>query len=148
MTIQIITTDGGEDLVIMSRREFDALTARLDDGKGAEHHAAPVAAAVSSASQYFFCRLLPPRPSFAMDRTPQERAVMMQHGAYWREHMGRGSVVVFGPVGDPRGPWGLGVIRVADEATAQAFAANDPAVLSALGLRYEILPMIQAVTPV
>ncbi len=72
---------------------------------------------------------------------------MTEHGAYWREQMSRGRVVVFGPVGDPLGPWGLGIIRVADEAAARAFAAEDPAVLSGRGLRYEILPMVQAVTP-
>jgi uncharacterized protein YndB with AHSA1/START domain len=120
-----------------------------DHGEGWRRVLGWLTAYVSPAApdRYFFCRLLPPRPSFAMDMSAEERATMQAHGAYWRGHMNRGHVVVFGPVGDPQGPWGLGVIRVADEATAQAFAAQDPAVLSGLGLRYEILPMIQAVTP-
>jgi uncharacterized protein YciI len=98
-------------------------------------------------SSFFFCRLLPPRPSFALDMAPEEREIVQKHAAYWREHMKNGSVIVFGPVADPQGPWGLGVLRVADEAAVRAFSAADPAILSGRGFRYEILPMIQAVTP-
>jgi uncharacterized protein YndB with AHSA1/START domain len=103
-------------------------------------------AAEPVAAKFFFCRLLAPRPTFAFDMTAEERIVMQEHGAYLREQMKQGKVVLFGPVADPQGPWGLGVLRVADEAAAHALTAADPAVLSGRGLRYEMLPMIQAVT--
>jgi uncharacterized protein YndB with AHSA1/START domain/uncharacterized protein YciI len=104
--------------------------------------AQPTAAA---ADKYFFCRLLPPRPTFAMDMNAEERAVMQAHAKYWHGLLQAGSVVVFGPVGDPNGPWGLGIVRAADEATAHALEAADPAILSGRGFRYELLPMLQAV---
>ncbi len=93
----------------------------------------------------FLCRLIPPRPSFAFDLTDDERAMMMRHGAYWREQLAAGRAVVFGPVADPAGPWGLGVVRAENLEAVKAFEAADPAILSGLGFRYEILPMLRAV---
>jgi uncharacterized protein YndB with AHSA1/START domain len=104
------------------------------------------AAEPGPAAAFFFCRLIPPRPRFAFDMSEEERAVMAAHSAYWRERLGAGEVVVFGPVADPAGPWGLGVVRAADPAAVEAFAAADPAILSGRGFRYEILPMLTAVT--
>jgi uncharacterized protein YciI len=39
-------------------------------------------------------------------------------------------MVVFGPVLDDTGSWGLGVVEAEDEAELRAFAARDPAVTS------------------
>jgi uncharacterized protein YndB with AHSA1/START domain len=96
-------------------------------------------------SQYFFLKLVPPRPTFALDMNDDERALMQRHVAYWTEKLREGSAIVFGPVGDPTGPWGLGVVRVPDEAGARAFEAGDPAIAAGRGFRYEILPMPTAV---
>ncbi len=93
---------------------------------------------------FFFVRLIAPRSTFLQDATPEERGVMGEHGAYWRRRLDAGEVIVFGPVADPRGAWGLGVVRAADEAAVRAFEAEDPAVRK-LGMRYEILPMVTAV---
>jgi uncharacterized protein YndB with AHSA1/START domain/uncharacterized protein YciI len=106
---------------------------------------APPSAA--AADRYFLCRLLPPRPTFAMDMNEEERAVMGAHAMYWRAAMEAGNVVVFGPVGDPQGPWGLGVVKAADEAAVRAWTEKDPAILSGRGFKTEILPMLQAVLP-
>jgi uncharacterized protein YndB with AHSA1/START domain len=103
----------------------------------------PAAAAAGDA--FFFCRLIPPRPSFAQDMTPEEHAMMGEHASYWRGHLATGRAVVFGPVADPQGAWGLGVVRVQDEAEARAFEAGDPAIRSGRGFRYELLPMPRAV---
>jgi uncharacterized protein YndB with AHSA1/START domain len=97
-------------------------------------------------SKYFFCRLVPPRPSFAFDMTDEERAIMQAHGGYWREQMRHGNVVVFGPVADPDGPWGLGVVRARSADEVNAFGAADPAIQSGRGFSYKVLPMLQAVT--
>ncbi|MBV9945854.1 MAG: SRPBCC domain-containing protein [Myxococcales bacterium] len=97
--------------------------------------------------RFFFCRLLPPRPSFMADMSDAERDVMMKHGAYWRELAQKGHAIVFGPVADPKGGWGLGVIRAADEAQMHALRDHDPAILSGRGFQYEILPMVRAVLP-
>jgi len=88
--------------------------------------------------KYFALKLVPCRPSFAQDMTPEERSIMQQHVAYWRDLMDKGMVIVFGPVMDPKGPYGLGVIAVDDEAEVTAFIANDPA--SKINT-YEFYPM-------
>ena len=95
--------------------------------------------------RYQFARLLPPRPTFAMDMTDAERAVMMAHQAYWRELLAKGTAIVFGPVLDPKAPFGVGIARVKDEAQMKAIEAGDPAITSGIGMRYEVLPMMSAV---
>jgi hypothetical protein len=42
--------------------------------------------------------------------------------------------------------WGLGVIKAADEGAALAITEADPVIRSGLGLRYEVTPMISAIT--
>ena len=92
---------------------------------------------------FFVYRLLPPRPSFAFDMSEAERGVMSRHGEYWRGHAASGTALIFGPVGDPAGPWGLGIIEVDDAAQAQKLADADPAV-STRTCDVEILPMLEA----
>lgn len=111
--------------------------------------AAPVAGAQTpsakpAAAAYFLLRLTPPRPTFPQDMTPAEAAVMRQHVAYWTAAAQRGQVVVFGPVPDPAGVWGMAVIKAPDLAAARALSAQDPAMTGALGMRTDIFPMPQA----
>ena len=92
---------------------------------------------------HFFLKLIASRPTFAFDMTAEERATMTQHVEYWKQVMAQGKVVVFGPVMDPAGPYGMGVVSAESEVEIKAFMANDPA--SAI-LRYEYYPM-RAVLP-
>jgi len=94
---------------------------------------------------HFFLKLIAPRPTFAMDMNADEKAMMASHAAYWKKALDRGEVMVFGPVMDPKGPYGMGVVAVADEAAARAFADADPAIASQRGFVCEISPM-RAVT--
>jgi hypothetical protein len=94
---------------------------------------------------HFFLKLIAPRPTFAMDMSGEERAMMGEHFAYWKAKLDAGHVVVFGPVMDPMGPYGAGVVVAEDEAAARAFADADPAMQSKRGFRCEIYPM-RAVT--
>jgi uncharacterized protein YndB with AHSA1/START domain len=96
--------------------------------------------------RYFMCRLVPPRPTFAMDMNAEEAEIMRRHVAYWRGLLDEGAAVVFGPVGDPQGPWGLGVLRAPSDEKLHAMRDADPVILSKSGFRYEILPMIRALT--
>jgi uncharacterized protein YciI len=90
----------------------------------------------------FLCRLNPPRPSFAVDMTAEERALMGEHVAYWRGLLDEGRVVAFGPVADPAGGWGVSVLDVEDEAAAQAMIAADPVnVRGDAGFRYDVFAM-------
>jgi uncharacterized protein len=88
--------------------------------------------------------VIPPRPTFATDMSDAEAAVMGRHATYWRELLAQGRVVVFGPVADPKGVWGLGVIDAEDEATARALVLDDPAISSGTGT-FELYPMAAVV---
>jgi uncharacterized protein YciI len=58
----------------------------------------------------------------------QEREIMGRHAAYWQPLVESGQMVVFGPVLDSTGSWGLGVVEADDEEQLRAFAAADPVV--------------------
>ena len=94
----------------------------------------------------FMCRLMPPRPTFMTDMTADERALMGEHAAYWKGMLDQGAAVVFGPVGGPEGGWGLGVLRASNEEALHAMRDGDPVIKAKRGFRYEILPMLRAVT--
>ena len=53
---------------------------------------------------------------------------MGRHAAYWQPFIDSGRMVVFGPVLDGSGSWGVGVIEAEDEDEVRAFAASDPVV--------------------
>ena len=93
----------------------------------------------------FLYRLLPPRPSFAQDMSAEEADVMGRHVAYWQDLLDREVALAFGPVLDPRDPWGLGLLDLDDEQEAAAIGERDPAV-SSQTCTYEVLPM-QLVRP-
>ena len=90
---------------------------------------------------YFLCRLIPPRPTFAMDMTPPEAKAMNEHVAYWTDLLGKGKAIAFGPVMDPKGPWGVGLVSVRDAAELRELQENDPAVRAQIGLSYEAYEM-------
>ncbi len=74
--------------------------------------------------------------------SPEKKDVMERHVAYWSEQAELGVAVVFGPVLDPSGVYGIGVYRVDDLAHMQRLLGNDPA----RGLlRFEVLEMPRAV---
>ncbi len=91
---------------------------------------------------YFFVKTQNPRPTFHLDMTPEERSVMDRHVAYWSEKATQGIAIVFGPVMDPKGVYGMGVYQVQDEAEMHELLKHDPA--NGL-LQYEIFPMPRAV---
>jgi uncharacterized protein len=76
----------------------------------------------------FVFRLKAPRPTFALDMTDEEREIMGRHAAHWQPFIDSGQMVIFGPVLDGTGSWGIGVIEADDEQELRAFAAGDPVV--------------------
>jgi uncharacterized protein len=97
--------------------------------------------------KHYLFKLIPPRPTFPADMTPTEGKLMQEHVAYWTELMNQGRVIVFGPVADPQGTYGIGVLRLEDDADAQALGANDPTIKADAGFKIEIHPMPRAVVP-
>jgi len=80
------------------------------------------------------------RPNLATDMTEAEGKAMSEHVAYWTGQVERGTTVVFGPVLDPKGAYGIGVVEVENEAGLRALLASDPAVKAGLQ-RDEFYPM-------
>ena len=91
---------------------------------------------------YFFVKAQNPRPTFHLDMTPEERTLMERHVASWSDKAVRGIALVFGPVMDPQGVYGIGVYQVQDEAEMRDLLKQDPANEI---LRYEVFPMPRAV---
>jgi uncharacterized protein len=95
-------------------------------------------------SKHFFAlKLVPPRPTFAQDMTDDERSIMQEHVGFWMDLMKQGKVIVFGPVLDPQGVYGFGVVAVDNEEEVKQMITKDPATKVN---RYEYYPM-KAVTP-
>jgi uncharacterized protein len=95
--------------------------------------------------KYFFCKLTPPRPTFMIDMTDGERQLMGQHVAYWAELARAGTAIVFCPVADPQGGYGVAVIEAPDEATVRELSTRDPVIAADAGFSYAIHPMPQVV---
>ncbi|MCV7058991.1 YciI family protein [Mycolicibacterium gilvum] len=96
-------------------------------------------------SQLFLFRLIPPRADFAQTMTDIEEHTMHLHMTYWQELLAAGRVVVYGPVADPEGVWGLGVLRVADRAEALAIAEADPSIIAGVNT-FEVLEILGGTT--
>jgi uncharacterized protein YciI len=93
----------------------------------------------------YLCKLLAPRATFPGDMTPEEGALMQQHGAYWQGVAARGQAIVVGPVFDPAGAWGMAVVDVTDADAAAALTAAAPIAKAGAGFRYQIYPVPQAI---
>jgi uncharacterized protein YciI len=90
----------------------------------------------------FVFRLKAPRPNFALDMSDEEREVMGRHAAHWQPYIESGQMVIFGPVLDSTGSWGLGVVQSDDEDELRDFASRDPVVTTGTA-RIELGKMLQ-----
>jgi uncharacterized protein YciI len=88
----------------------------------------------------FFLKLVPPRPTFANDMTPDEAKLMQQHADYWKAQFATGAVLIIGPVLDAKGAFGMAVLETATEDEARTLAMNDPSVKAGLN-KVELSPM-------
>ena len=93
---------------------------------------------------WYLLRLDATRPDFAFTMTDDERATMGRHSAYWREHLSTGTALIFSPVADPTGPWGLCIAQAPDAAAAQALGDADPAVIEGVG-HYSVSELLSPV---
>ncbi|MGZ3756772.1 MAG: YciI family protein [Mucilaginibacter sp.] len=92
--------------------------------------------------KHFMLKLNPPRPTFAQDMSEEERSIMQQHVVYWRDLMNKDIALVYGPVIDPEGVYGLGIIAADSAEQVEELINNDPAT----GLnQYEYYPMMAVV---
>lgn len=94
---------------------------------------------------HFLYKLIPPRPTFPSDMTEDEGAIMQEHFGYWGNLISERRAVVYGPVLDPKGTYGVAVVEVEDEAAAQRIAEGDPAIRSDAGFGFEVHQMPDAI---
>ena len=93
----------------------------------------------------FLFRLLPPRADFAQTLTPDEQDAMTRHAAYWRQLLDAGRVVVYGPVADPEGVWGLGVVRAGSQAEVVELGERDPVIVAGVAA-FDVAEIMGAIT--
>jgi uncharacterized protein YciI len=96
-------------------------------------------------SSLYLFRLIPPRADFAQTMTPDEEQAMAGHQEYWQQLLRDGRVVVYGPVADPEGVWGLGVVRAEDRAEVLQIGNSDPSVRAGVNT-FEVLEIMDGVT--
>jgi uncharacterized protein YciI len=63
----------------------------------------------------------------------EEHSTMGAHFGYWSELAEQGKALAFGPVNDPSGVYGIGIVLAEDETEAMALRDADPALLSSHG---------------
>jgi len=94
---------------------------------------------MDSDKKHFFIKLIPPRATFIMDMKDAEMAIMQKHAEYWGQLMDKGVAIAYGPVLDPKGGYGIGVICVNTDNELQQLIADDPG--NELN-KYEYAPMM------
>jgi uncharacterized protein len=95
--------------------------------------------------RHFLIKLIPPRPSFALDMTNEEKGLMQEHVVYWTALADKGVALLFGPVLDPAGSYGIGVVEVQNEEELKVLTANDPVTKSGREFRHEAYVMPQVI---
>ena len=148
ITIRLMPVEGGTRLTLRHEGFAGRADSCREHAEGWERVLAWLDRYLAPAApppRYFLCRLLPPRASFMQDMNAAEAEVMKRHAAHWSALLQKGTAIVFGPVADPQGGWGVGIVRASGEEEMARLRDADPAIRSGLGFRYEILPMVQAV---
>ena len=93
----------------------------------------------------FLFRLIPPRADFAQTMTAEEQQAMAEHMEFWQQLLHDCRVVVYGPVADPEGVWGMGVLRAADRAEVLAIGERDPSVTAGVNT-FEVFEIMDGIT--
>jgi uncharacterized protein YciI len=93
----------------------------------------------------FLFRLIPPRADFAQTMTQDEQRAMAEHQEYWQRLLSDGRVVVYGPVADPEGVWGMGVLRAADRAEVLEIGERDPSIIAGVNT-FEVFEIMDGIT--
>lgn len=93
---------------------------------------------------WYLYRLRAHRPDFAQTMTDDEMATMLAHIEYWRGPLADGRVLVYSPVADPDGSWGMAVVSADSEAELELLRDSDPAHLADIGA-IDWLPLVAPV---
>lgn len=89
--------------------------------------------------KYYAVKLLSPRPTFPFDISDEERKIMDQHSQFWNSLFANQKAIVTGPVLDPKGAYGFGIIIANTIEEADLLMRGDPAQRIS---KYEIYEML------
>jgi len=89
-------------------------------------------------TKQFFLRLIPPRPTFHLDASPDEQRIMSEHFVYLNGLAAKGKVLIAGPCFDPL--FGMAVLEVESREEAEGIMQNDPSVKAGVN-SYELQEM-------
>jgi uncharacterized protein YciI len=78
-------------------------------------------------------KLIPPRSTFPKDMTDAEGELMQEHISYLKNLVDKRTAIIFGPVSDPKGVYGLAIVEK-KETIAHDISVNDPAIKHNAGL--------------
>jgi len=128
-----VTVDAGAILPVMRILALTAILLVLSIGPAQAQTAPPSQSPPGQsahllAKKTWFVRLIPPRPTFDKDMSPEETKAMQAHFVYWKDQFDKGICLFGGPVLDPRGVYGVLAIVAATEVEAKAIAEADPSV--------------------
>jgi hypothetical protein len=87
--------------------------------------------------KYFLYKLIPPRPTFSQDMTEAEGIIMQEHVAYWQDLADKRITIIFGPVLDPDGAYGIAIVEAKEEIVILEIGKNYPAIKAEVGLKSE-----------
>jgi len=93
----------------------------------------------------FLFKLIPPRADFAYTMTDDEQQAMGRQQEYWRTLTEQGRVIVYGPVADPEGVWGMGVVRAPSRAEVIDLGNHDPVVAAGVAT-FEVFEILGGIT--
>jgi uncharacterized protein len=128
----------------VARRDHQSGGARQEDHEGGSTHMDQRSSNGSKRIDHFVYKLIPPRATFATDMSDAEAGIMAQHIGYWRGLTDRGTAIVFGPVADPAGVWGLAVVNAESAEDVYALGMEDPAVKSEMST-FQVFSMPDAI---
>ncbi|MED1203233.1 YciI family protein [Heyndrickxia acidicola] len=74
-----------------------------------------------------FVKFPAPRPNFHNEMTEKEKELMQGHAAHWAALLEEGKALATGPILDPSGAFGFGVLLTENENEAREWVKNDPA---------------------
>ena len=94
---------------------------------------------MSNDKMYFAAILPSPRPTFPMDMSDAEKRIMKEHSGFWDSLLASGQGVITGPILDPKGAYGFGVVIASSLDDAILLLKDDPA--QEIG-KYEVYQMM------
>jgi hypothetical protein len=61
--------------------------------------------------------------------------------------MKKGLAIAFGPVADPKGSYGIGIVQLPDDSDPRILGLNDPVIKANAGFDFEVHPMPRVMLP-